>query len=318
MNERDNSIFREFYTKKPFFDNFVGQPENGVDVIIPVIHTNELWEANLLSFYREIPVHQLIIGDGGCIDDSIEIAKKFPRVNVLNHRDFISLGYSIRNLIEAVETEWFVYLHSDIYLPEGWFEVMQLHQKKFDFYECRQHTTLLVDYPVDYTNYHRALSGAQMGRRNVFDDFLSKIDDDFLYRNEDIIMSELIKLNGHKYGRVDDTFLYHQNMSKPTPSSRKVKRVQIDMEMSRDEDIRAAMMQVKGIIKYIDPDLNLVPGIMENIYHLEDMGEICWSDFIQWVASTNPKWLSYLKKERTKSGFFGRLRKHVQKFFGFK
>jgi hypothetical protein len=307
MNERDNSIFREFYTEQPFVDRFLAQPEKSVDVIIPVIHTNELWEANLISFYREIPIHQLIIGDGGCIDDSIKIAKKFPRVTVFDHRSFISLGYSIRKLIEAAETEWFVYLHSDIYLPKGWFDVMQPYQKKYDFYECRQQATFLVEYPIDYTNYHRALSGAQMGKVNAFQNILVKIDDDFLYRNEDIILSELVKGNGHNYGRVDDTFHYHQTMRKPTPWARKVKRIQIDLEMSREEEVRAAMMQVKGIIKYLDPNPIHIRGIVQDLNRLEELGEIRWSEFIQWVAHTNPAWLPYLKKQGKLRRIFFRL-----------
>lgn len=79
MNEQENSIFREYYTEQPFVDRYLEHPERGIDVIIPVIHTNELWEANLFSFYREIPIHTLLIGDGGCIDDSIAIAQRFPQ-----------------------------------------------------------------------------------------------------------------------------------------------------------------------------------------------------------------------------------------------
>ncbi len=63
-------------------------PEGAVDVIIPIIHTNELWRANLKSIYREIPVNRLILGDGGCIDDSIDVAREFPRVQVLDHTKF--------------------------------------------------------------------------------------------------------------------------------------------------------------------------------------------------------------------------------------
>jgi hypothetical protein len=40
-------------------------PDQGVTVIIPIVHTNELWEENLKSIYREIPTAQLLIGDGG-------------------------------------------------------------------------------------------------------------------------------------------------------------------------------------------------------------------------------------------------------------
>lgn len=238
MNERLNSIFREYYTEKSFVDRFIAEPTRAIDVIIPVIHTNELWEANLRSFYREIPIHKLLIGDGGCIDDSIRIAEKFPRVLVFDHRSYESLGYSIRKLIESVETDWFIYLHSDVYLPVGWFEAMQRHQGQYDWFECRQQATLLVEYPLDYTNVLRPFSGSQMGRRAAFESVLTSIDDDFLYRNEDIILAELVQRAGFRYGRVDEVFHYHQTMHKPTPWARKVRSVKTDLEMSREEEIR--------------------------------------------------------------------------------
>src|SRR5262245_27577412 len=116
--------FRKYFDNPPFVDRLNADPGLAVDVIIPVLHTNELWQANLLSVYREIPVSRLLLGDGGCVDDTIEVARKFPRVEVFDHRAFKSLGFSIRRLIEEVQSEWFIYLHSDVYLPEGWFDNM--------------------------------------------------------------------------------------------------------------------------------------------------------------------------------------------------
>jgi len=86
--KENSSIFRNYYTEEPFFDRYEGMEGSAIDIIIPVIHTNELWEVNLLSFYREIPIHKLLIGDGGCIDDSISIAEKFPRVQIFDHRSY--------------------------------------------------------------------------------------------------------------------------------------------------------------------------------------------------------------------------------------
>lgn len=246
------SIFQEYYSETQLFeDRFASEPENGIDVIIPIMHTNELWQRNLLSFYREIPIKRLLIGDGGCIDNSIEIAKKFPRVTIFDHRKFTSLGFSIRKLIECVETEWFIYLHSDVYLPQGWFNAMQAYQDKYDWFECRQRITALVEYDLDYKGIDRALSGSQMGRKQAFEKVLPKIEDDYLYRTEDIVLAELIQRNGNKYGRVDDVFHYHQVMYKPSQWTRKVKNFIIELELGRDEEIRACMTMAKGIVKYL-------------------------------------------------------------------
>jgi hypothetical protein len=314
MNEHEKSIFREFYTEQPFVDRYLKHPEQGIDVIIPVIHTNELWEANLLSFYREIPIHTLLIGDGGCIDDSIAIARKFPRVQVLDHRNFKSLGFSIRKLIEAVVTEWFIYVHSDAYLPPGWFDAMYKHQEDYDWFGCPMQHIVMVKYNVDYGS--RPWAGTQMGRKHAFENGLNKIDDDFVYRQEDFVFADIVTRAGFKEGKITETFHYHQTMRKPTPWSRKVKKVHIEMEISREEEVRTAMTQLKGIIKYLNPDPNQVQGIMENYYILEGFGEIQWSEFIRWVENTNPGWLPILKKVRPKSGFMKQLRKLLHKIFG--
>lgn len=296
MENSTKSIFREYFTEPPFVDRYEGDPMDAVDVLIPVIHTNELWKVNLLSFYREVPIHKLFIGDGGCIDNSMEIAKEFPRVQVLDHRSYKSLGYSIRKLIEAVETDYFVYLHSDVFLPSGWFGVMQQYQTQYDWFECRQRITALIEYDLEDAA-SRALSGSQMGRRQAFEQILTKIDDDFLYRNEDIILAGLINENGKKYGRVNDTFHHHQVMYKQSIWGRRVKSISFELEIDRQEEVRAAMMQVKGLVKYLHPDAQYVRGIVANVDRLQELDEMDWKEFIQWVKQVNPAWLPLISKE---------------------
>lgn len=293
-NERINSIFREYYADKPFIDRYLEQADDAIDVIVPVIHTNELWEANLLSFYREIPIHKLLIGDGGCIDDSIRIAEKFPRVQILDHRNYKSLGYSIRKLIEAVDADWFVYIHSDAYLPPGWFDVMQKHQTEYDWFGCPMQHTVMVDYNLDYGE--RPWAGSQMGRKKAFESGLSKIDDDYVYRQEDFVFADIVKQAGFKEGKVTDTFHYHQTMHKPTPWARKVKAVKIDVELSHEEDVRTFIMQGKGIVKYLQPNSKwLIRAVVQSFNRLMELKQITWRGCKQWVMETNSVWWPYVR-----------------------
>ncbi len=308
MNEQENSIFREYYTEQPFVDRYLEHPERGIDVIIPVIHTNELWEANLFSFYREIPIHTLLIGDGGCIDDSIAIAQRFPRVQVLDHRKYISLGYSIRKLIETVETDWFIYVHSDAYLPKGWFDAMHKHQVDYDWFGCPMRHTILVEYEGDYRN--RPWAGSQMGRKQAFENNLKRIDDDYVYRQEDFVFADIVHKAGFKEGKVTDTFHYHQTMRKPTPWSRKVKWVEIDVEMSREEEVRTWTMHAKGIIKYFQPSSPWsIEIVTDSVYELYKLGELDWKEFKKWVKETNPEWLPYIRKGLLKMWLFNSLKR---------
>ncbi len=289
------SIFKTYYETPAFVDRYQDSLANAVDVIVPVIHTNELWRANLLSFYREVPIHKLIIGDGGCIDDSIEVAREFPRVQVLDHREYKSLGYSLRKMIEAVEADWFIYVHSDAYLPPGWFDAMQNHQPEYEWFGCPMQHTVMVEYNMDYGN--RPWAGAQMGRKQAFETGLKRIDDDYVYRQEDFVFAELVKNAGYREGKVTDTFHYHQTIRKTSPWERKIKSVDLQIEIGKEEEVRAAVMQVKGLVKYLAPEPQHVPGIVANVDRLQELGEMDWREFMGWVKHANPAWLPLISKE---------------------
>lgn len=301
-NRGGASIFAELYREQPLADRYLAAPDGAVDVIIPVMHTNELWRANLHSIYREIPVNRLIVSDDGCIDNSIDVARSFPRVVVLDHRDFVSLGYSLRKLIEAVETEWFVYLHSDVFLAPGWFDAMLAERPQFDWFESRQHTLILAEVPHNYEGVSRAFSGAQMGRRGAFEDVLPRIDDDFLYRNEDIVLAHMVRRTGFRYGRADSALIYHQQMEKKSRWMRGIERVTIHVRKSAEEDLREKRTQLYGILKYMDPDPKVFEEncLMDYIYDLRFAGQLEWSEFRAWVAKVNPGWWPMIQHGRNR------------------
>ncbi len=294
------SIFRRYYTDEPFIDRFAASSADAVDVIIPVVHTNELWESNLHSLYREIPVNRLLISDGGCKDDSLAVAGRFPRVTILDHRSYVSLGYCLRKLIEAVETEWFIYVHSDVYLPDGWFDAMKRHQASYDWFGCPQRITTLIEYPNTDRLFGelRPYAGSQMGRKSAFVAGLTGIDDDYVYRQEDYVLAGIVENAGFRHGRIEDTFHYHQVMHKPSPWARKLKGLSVQVEWSRDEEVRASTMQVKGIVKYLSPSRILAMEAESHLARLLELKAIEWQEFRHWVGRTNPAWLDHVKRWR--------------------
>jgi len=296
MNHQNDNVIHQYLNESEFQDRWQIQQQDTVDVLIPLIHTNYLWKKNLLSIYREIPVNRLLLGDGGCIDDSIVIAEQFPRVSVFDHRKIRSLGFSLRKLVEAVETEWFIYLHSDVYLPEGWFEAIKKCRKEIDWIESLQHFTVMVDYRLDYSKTRRPYSGAQMGRTDAFNDVISTIDDDYLYRNEDIVIAKLVEKTGHRYSLASDIFHYHQIMNNRTIRGREIERVEVITELSREEKMRTYEMQAKGLIKYLDPDKSTVMMVRDSLKILQEEDMLDWRDFAEWVKITNVKWLPFLTR----------------------
>jgi len=293
----DENFVRKLLVQKPkLVDRKNLEQEESIDVIIPLINSNLLFERNLLSFYRELPINRLIIGDGGCTDNSIEIVKKFPRVKIIDQSKHRSLGYCITELISFVETEWFVYLHSDVYLPEKWYEEMKNNQKKYDWYECNRRIVTLVEHDIpDLGKKSRAYSGSQMGRTVAFKNIISKIDDDFLYRNEDIIFHELMLAEGFKYGRVFNTFHYHQIMNVGRENEPRIKKISIQKSRDKNWEIRTYRMQAKGIIKYLQPKSYLIKIVNESLKILKKNNALNVKDFKRWVKKTNKTWSKYIE-----------------------
>jgi hypothetical protein len=291
------SIFARYYAKEEFVDRYVNNSDGAVDVIIPVIASNELWGKNLISIYREIPVNRLLLGDAGCADDTVAVARNFPRVHVLDHSSHKTLGYSIKELIMAVETEWFIYLHSDVYLPDGWFDTMRAHQPKHDWFGCPMRITALVEY--QHVHPDRPYAGSQMGRKEAFVGGLDRVDDDYVYRQEDFVFARIVEDGNFRHGKVDDTFHYHQVMPRVFGSStreRTIKHVDIVMEMGAEEELLTAETQLRGTIKYLRPDPFQIRGVGVNLKELQSRGRLDPEEFRRWVERENPEWLPHVEK----------------------
>ncbi len=295
--EMPRSIFARYYASEALVDRFAQVPDGAgaMDVIIPVLNSNELWEKNLISIYREIPVNRLLIGNGGCTDDTIAIAKQFPRVEVHDHSSFKTLGYSVRELIKAVETEWFAYLHADVYLPEGWFDIMRRHQSEFDWFGCPMRLTVLMEYL--HVHPHRPYAGSQIGRKAAFVGGLDRIDDDYVYRQEDFVFARIVEDGGFRPGKVEDTFHYHQVMPLLYGSGervRKLKSVDFSVEATPAEELHEAETQLRGTIKYLRPTLFQIGAVEANLRTLQKLGKIDLDEFVEWVRRTNPQWLPHV------------------------
>jgi hypothetical protein len=295
----EKSIFQKYYSEEPFIDAFLTDKERAIDVIIPVLNTNELWEADLYSFYREIPINRLLIGNGGVTDNTLDVLKAFPRVEIIELKG-TSLGYRIAKLMQQVTTDFFIYLHSDVYLPSGWFDKMYKYKDEYDWFECYRTLTVLVEINSHNQNKEeRALSGTQFGKTEKMKSLALKIDDDYSYRQEDIIFAELLKEAGGKYGRISDTFHYHQIMNKVGAEVPNYK----SFEIEREENIEVEKMiwntQARGIIKYLKPKKYLIDMTNKSLYNLDQLNGLDWNEFKSWVKKINPVWLQHVSRRGT-------------------
>ena len=292
------SIFNEYFNQNNFVDRYLLEKEKSVDVIIPVINTNFLFKTNLYSFYREIPINNLIIGDGGSNDDTIDIVKKFPRVKIINQSGYVSQGFAIKELILSVKSKYFIYLHADVFLPPKWFDKMYEFKEDFEWYECFRRMTVLFEYPeIHAYNAERAYSGSQFGKTEFMKKIVKEtIDDDYLQRNEDIILMELTKSNGGRYGKIRETFHYHQTANKKGNQEPNLDKLFLTKKSDPEWEKKIFNMQYKGIIKYLNPKDYLIDNVFLSILKLTNMNEFDWIEFKLWVRKNNPVWLKHITK----------------------
>lgn len=287
------SIFRAYYENPVFFDRFSeGTFDTPVSVIIPVIHVNEFWRSNLLSIYREVPVAELLIGDGGASNETLAVLSEFPRVRILDQNRYRTLGYCLRHLIEATTTPHFIYFHSDVYLPEGWFDQMIPYREKYDWYGCRVRHTILVE--QDHPNLEgRPYWGSQIGLREAFVEGLKYIEDDYVWRQEDFVLSEIVERAGYREGGIDNVFHYHQVVSKKSPViDYSGLRATVSKTATEEEEIRVLTSQVKGIIKYMSPVKPwAVYSVGNGIHRMVSLNVWTRAEIFDWIAETSPRWV---------------------------
>lgn len=89
-----------------------------IDVLMPTCNSETFLKPVLDSVYQEIPVCHLILVDGYSKDKTLEIAKQYPNVKIIQSRE--SLGKCREIGIKKVDTEWFAFIDSDVVLKPGW------------------------------------------------------------------------------------------------------------------------------------------------------------------------------------------------------
>ena len=294
MNLEPESVglIREFFKEREFLDRAENHERNQwVDVVIPVLHSNELWRENLLSFFREIPINRIILGDAGCIDQTISIASDFPRIDVVNHSHISTLGASIADLITRVKTPKFVYLQSDVFLPAGWFDEMSRKSEEFAWVGSPMQVVTMLDYRVDYSG-RRPLAGAQMGNSSLFKNLHEFIDDDYVYRQEDFVLEEYVKRLGHHTGNSLDTFHFHQVMRRKTNGMKmNVQSISINLSELESEKSRVKNTQLYGLMKYCDSHLLDVRSAAYAAF--QEQRSYRFRDFmmsLKFAHRHNPKW----------------------------
>jgi len=94
-----------------------------IDVVMLTCNSEKYLKTVLDSVYREIPVHHLIIVDGYSTDQTLKIISQYPNVKIIQTK--AKLGKCRELGIKTVDTEWFVFVDSDVVLRRGWLNTVR-------------------------------------------------------------------------------------------------------------------------------------------------------------------------------------------------
>jgi len=95
-----------------------------IDVVMLTKNSEHLLEECLKSVYENVPIKRLIVVDGFSTDNTLKIIdkfnKKYGNVTIISEEG--SRAKARKRGIEEVETQWFMFVDSDVILCKDWFK----------------------------------------------------------------------------------------------------------------------------------------------------------------------------------------------------
>ena len=180
-----------------------------MDLICPIYWVDwNFFTSNVDSWFNELPINRILLGYANPDRNEYDklknyLEKKYSNgeIWIWDHTQYKTLGKSLIELMKAVETEWFVYVHSDVQLTPFCYNIMSnLMNEKVGIIESERLHYDGVKYTYDPYYFHpRAYSGFQIIKKEAIQHGIDVIEDDYLYRNEDMIFQNICENAGFEY-----------------------------------------------------------------------------------------------------------------------
>jgi len=257
------------------------QVQKRFDVICPIYFIEQFFE-NVKNWVREIPIGKLIIGLGNphfkremFLERLSKIVPDNCEIEVIDQRRHKTLGICLTELMKKVTTKWFVFLHSDVEITPFAFEVMKKFMRRdIGIIESERRLFDSPKHNDESTHFaKRAYSGFQLIQMKAIKGLLHKIEDDFIYRNEDLIFQSECVERGFKYIK---SWAMHIHQIKKSNWSIREKE--------------AYFMQWKGLVKYTNPSVFTEYACLSAMRKCQDDYGLLLAQVISFTHRTNPNW----------------------------
>ncbi len=102
-----------------------------VDVVLLTKDSQRLLRRCVESIYQNVPVGRLIVVDGGSKDQTLHILNEFQQQygNIKILQDNGNRATARQKGIQAVESEWFMFVDSDVVLCHDWYKKAQTYMQ---------------------------------------------------------------------------------------------------------------------------------------------------------------------------------------------
>lgn len=263
-----------------------------VDVTMLTLDAESFLEKCLYTVYREIPVRKLLVCDGGSKDDTLQILKNYPRIELFVKPEIRTTGKALEFLISMVETNWFVMIDSDIELAKGWYDEMKRHVNDYDVLESAKRINAFHFYREEKSKLDsdkRSLDICHLVKKSAVQNF--HCDDDYNWRYIDIMLRQVIEGSGFTYGKVNTiTHIHNEAERVPYKSDneknyQEIRFLEPQIVIIDQKKYQAYMKKhAKAVVKYLDPDYPMVKNLiwLDSVIILLDR---------EWIEQNGPKWL---------------------------
>jgi len=273
--------------------------EEQVDAVMMTLDAEKYLEKTLDVMYREVPIQQLYVIDGGSKDKTIPILKKYPRINLEIIPD-ITIGKGWEILFNKVTTPWFVLIDCAKIPAEGWYDEMKKYKDKYDFYGSKRivHYEFEREDPTTTNLKKRPLGGPWVIRKEAVRNY--HVDDDFAWRIIDVIIRNVVEKDGYVYGAVPTTYhtCYITEGEKYASDEKRrgteivFKKPELKIYDKKNMDYRLEIT-AKAIVKYLDPDISSYFCTDHTFLKISKLDP-------KWIEMTNKKWLDALHQWKRK------------------